>query len=87
MATKDKEDFRLGIDNRLRELQNVLDTAEKDEATEDALDEYSKDKPDTTADDITADGVSTGTTGDITMTTNSAASGDEIFVYVEWYAT
>lgn len=31
--------------------------------------------------------IGTGTTGDVTVTTTSAASGDEVFILVEWYAT
>ena len=56
MATKTYAQFRTGVDARLKQLENVLNEAEKTEAIEDALDQYSKDRPDTAADDITGDG-------------------------------
>lgn len=56
MATKNlRDDFQVGVDLRLEDLKNALGSDEKQEAIGEALAEYSKDKPQTAADDITGD--------------------------------
>lgn len=56
MATKNlRDDFQLEVDQRLKELQNILDSAEKQSAISVALVEYSKDNPSTRSADVTGD--------------------------------